>query len=211
MTAPEHGKHGISAFLVEKGIAGFEVGKVEDKMGLRASDTAELIFRDCKVSEENLLGEENEGFKIALATLDGGRISIAAQAMGIAQGCLDEALPYAKGRKQFGKPIADFQPVQWMIADMATEIRAARVSTYRAAWMKDQGLRVTKEAAQAKLLASEVANRAAYKAVQIFGAYGYIKDFPVERFYRDARITTIYEGTSEIQRLVIAREEFRGS
>ncbi len=207
MTAPERGKQGISAFLVEKGTAGFEVGKVEDKMGLRASDTAELIFRDCKVSRENLLGEENEGLKIALTTLDGGRISIAAQAVGIAQGCLDEAIPYAKEREQFGKPIADFQPIQWMIADMATEISAARVSTYRAAWMKDNGMQVTKEAAQAKLLASETANRAAYKAGQIFGAYGYIRDFPIERFYRDARITTIYEGTSEVQRLVIAREE----
>ncbi len=211
VTAPERGKQGISAFLVEKGTAGFEVGKVEDKMGLRASDTAELIFRDCKVPRENLLGEENEGLKIALTALDGGRISIAAQAVGIAQGCLDEAVQYAKERRQFGKLIADFQPIQWMIADMATEIRAARVSTYRAAWMKDHGMQVTKEAAQAKLLASETANRAAYRAGQIFGAYGYIRDFPIERFYRDARVTTIYEGTSEIQRLVIAREEFRES
>jgi butyryl-CoA dehydrogenase len=207
VTAPERGKHGLSAFLVEKGIPGFEIGKIEEKMGLRASDTAELIFQDCRVSAENLLGEENEGFKIALSTLDRGRIGIAAQAVGIAQGCLEEAIRYAKERRQFGRPIADFQAIQWMIADMATETEAARLLTYRAAWIRDQGRRVTKEASQAKLFASEVANRAAYRAGQIFGGYGYTKDFPVERFYRDARITTIYEGTSEIQRFVIAREE----
>ena len=206
VTAPERGKHGISAFLVEKGTAGFEVGKVEDKMGLRASDTAELIFQDCKVARENLLGDENGGYGIALSALEGGRIGIAAQAVGIAQGCLEEAVRYAKERRQFGRPIAEFQAIQWMIADMATEIEAARLLTRRAARKKDLGMRVTKEAAQAKLFASETANRAAYKAGQIFGGYGYIKDFPVERFYRDARITTIYEGTSEIQRLVIARE-----
>ena len=175
-------------------------------MGLRSSDTAELIFQDCKVARENLLGDENGGYGIALSALEGGRIGIAAQAVGIAQGCLEEAVRYAKERRQFGRPIAEFQAIQWMIADMATEIEAARLLTRRAARKKDLGMRVTKEAAQAKLFASETANRAAYKAGQIFGGYGYIKDFPVERFYRDARITTIYEGTSEIQRLVIARE-----
>lgn len=207
VTAPGRGKHGISAFLVDKGTAGFDVGKVEDKMGLRSSDTAELIFQDCKVAGENLLGDENEGYGIAIATLEGGRIGIAAQAVGIAQGCLEEAVRYAKERRQFGRPIAEFQAIQWMIADMATEIEAARLLAGRAAAKKDLGMRVTREAAQAKLFASEAANRAAYRAGQIFGGYGYIKDFPVERFYRDARITTIYEGTSEIQRLVIAREE----
>lgn len=211
VTAEGRGKHGISAFLVEKGTPGFQVGKIEEKMGLRASDTAELVFQDCRVSRANLLGAENEGFKLALTTLDGGRIGIAAQAVGIAQGCLDEAVRYAKERRQFQRPIADFQAVQWMISDMATEIAAARFLTYRAAWLRDQGKRVTKAASQAKLYASEAANRAAYKAGQIFGGYGYLRDFPVERFYRDARIATIYEGTSEIQRLVIAREELRGA
>ncbi len=211
VTAPEYGKHGISAFLVEKGAPGFEVGRVEEKMGLKASDTAELIFQNCKVSAENLLGTENEGFRIALSALDGGRIGIAAQSVGIAQGCLEEALRHAKERKQFGRPIAEFQAIQWMIADMGTEIEAARLLTYRAAKRRDLGKRVTREAAQAKLFASETANRAAYKAVQIFGGSGYIQGSAVERFYRDARITTIYEGTSEIQRLVIAREELKDS
>ena len=199
------GKKGISAFVVEKGTTGFSVGKLEDKLGLRASDTAELLFQDCRIPKENLLGVENEGFKIALSTLEGGRIGIAAQALGIARGCLEESLAYAKQRRQFGHPIADFQAVQWMLADMATEIDAAELLTYRAAWLRQQGKKVTKEAAMAKLFASEAANRIAYKAVQIFGGYGYIKEFPVERFYRDARITTLYEGTSEIQRLIIAR------
>ncbi len=211
VTAPENRKNGISAFLVEKGTPGFEVGRIDEKMGLRASDTAELIFQDCKVPAVNRLGEENQGFKIAMSALDGGRIGIAAQSVGIAQGCLEEAVRYAQARKQFGKPIAEFQAIQWMIADMATEIEAARLLTYRAARRRDQGERVTREAAQAKLFASETANRAAYKAVQIFGGSGYIQGSPVERFYRDARITTIYEGTSEIQRLVIAREELKNS
>jgi alkylation response protein AidB-like acyl-CoA dehydrogenase len=206
VTSPEKGKHGISAFLVEKRTPGFSVGKLEDKMGLRSSDTAELIFQDCAVPAENLLGAENEGLKIALNTLEGGRIGIAAQALGIAQACLEEATLYAKQRHQFGRPIGEFEAVRFMLADMAMEIQAARLLTYRAAHHRQNGRRVALEASQAKLLASEAANRAAYKAVQIFGGYGYIKDFSVERYYRDARITTLYEGTSEIQRLVIARE-----
>ncbi len=210
VTDPSLGKKGISAFIVEKGFSGFSVGKVEDKLGLRSSDTAELIFQDCRVPRENLLGEENEGLKIALMTLDGGRIGIAAQAVGIAQGCLEESLAYAKERRQFGRPIAEFQAVQWMLADMATEIDAARLLTYRAAWMRQRGENVTQAAAMAKLFASEAANRIAYKAVQIFGGYGFTKDFAVERLFRDARVTTLYEGTSEIQRLVIARQLIQG-
>ncbi|MGH7273027.1 MAG: acyl-CoA dehydrogenase [Nitrospiria bacterium] len=206
VTAPEQGKHGISAFLVEKGTPGFLVGKLEDKMGLRSSDTAELIFQDCPVPKETLLGVENEGFKIALSTLDGGRIGIAAQALGIAQACLEEATRYARERHQFGRPIGDFEAIRFMLSDMVMEIQAARLLTYRAAHRRQQGQKITLHSAQAKLLASEMSNRVAYKAVQIFGGYGYIKDFPVERYYRDARITTLYEGTSEIQRLVIARE-----
>ncbi len=210
VTRPSRGKEGISAFIVEKGIPGFSVGKLEDKLGLRASDTAGLIFQDCRVPKENLLGEEDAGFKITLATLDGGRIGIAAQAVGIAQACLAESLIYSKQRQQFGRPIGDFQAVQWMLADMATEIDAARLLTYRAAWLSQQGKRVTKEAAMAKLFASEAANRIAYKAVQIFGGYGYMKELAVERFFRDARVTTLYEGTSEIQRLIIAHHLIQG-
>lgn len=205
VTDSTRGKKGISAFIVEKETPGVAVGKLEDKLGLRSSDTAELLFQDCFVPAENLLGVENEGFKIALSTLDGGRIGIASQSLGIAQGCLEEGLAYAKQRHQFDQPIANFQAIQWMLADMATEIDAARLLTYRAAGLRQEGKRVTKEAAMAKLYASEAANRIAYKGVQIFGGYGYIKEFPVERFFRDARITTLYEGTSEIQRLVIAR------
>lgn len=205
VTDPARGKKGISAFIVEKSFPGFVVGKIEDKMGLRGSDTAELIFQGCRVPGENLLGVKNEGFKIALTTLDGGRIGIAAQALGIAQGCLEAATAYAKERKQFGQAIAGYQAIQWMLADMKTEIDAARLLTHRAAWRRQRGEPVTAIAAQAKLYASEMANRVAYKAVQIFGGYGFIKDFPVERLYRDARITTLYEGTSEIQRMVIAR------
>ena len=210
VTDPSRGKKGISAFVVEKGTPGFSVEKLEDKLGLRSSDTAELLFRDCRVPKENLLGVENEGFKIALSTLDGGRIGIAAQALGIAQGCLEESLAYAKQRRQFGQQIGEFQAIQWMLADTATEIDAARLLTYRAAWLRQQGKKVTEAASMAKLFASEAANRIAYKAVQIFGGYGYMKEFPVERFYRDARITTLYEGTSEIQRLVIARHIVHG-
>lgn len=209
VTDGARGKQGISAFIIEKNTPGFSVGKIEDKMGLRASDTVELLFQDCRVPVENLLGGENEGFKIALATLDVGRIGIAAQALGLAQGCLDQALAHAKQRQQFGQPIGNFQAIQWMLADMATEIEAARCLTYRAASLYQQGGKVTKEAAMAKLFSSEAANRAAYKAVQIFGGYGYMKNFDVERLFRDARITTIYEGTSEIQHRVIARQLLR--
>jgi butyryl-CoA dehydrogenase len=205
VTDPTKGKKGISAFVVEKNTPGFSVGRLEDKLGLRSSDTASILFEDCHIGRENLLGEEGDGFRIALATLDGGRIGIAAQALGIAQGCLEESLGHAKQRQQFGRPIADFQAIQWMLADMAAEIDAARLMIYRAAWLAQQGRSVTQAAAMAKLFASEAANRIAYKAVQIFGGYGYTKEFPVERYYRDARITTLYEGTSEIQRLVIAR------
>lgn len=210
VTDPAKGKKGISAFIVEKNSPGFVVGKLEDKLGLRSSDTASLLFEDCRVPGENLLGTEGEGFTIALATLDGGRIGIAAQALGIAQGCLEESVGYAQQRRQFGRAIAEFEAIQWMLADMATEIDAARLLTYRAAWLAEQGRAFTKEAAMAKLFASEAANRAAYKAIQIFGGYGYTKEFAVERFFRDARITTIYEGTSEIQRLVIARRLIHG-
>jgi len=205
VTEPTQGKQGLSAFLIETNTPGFVIGRVEDKLGLRSSETVALTFEECRVPRENRLGEEGQGFKIALATLDGGRIGIAAQALGIAQGCLDESLSYAAQRRQFGQPIADFQAIQWMLADMVTEIDAARLLTYRAAWLQQQGKKVTQAAAMAKLFASEAANRAAYKAVQIHGGYGYIKDFAVERFFRDARVTTLYEGTSEIQRLVIAR------
>jgi butyryl-CoA dehydrogenase len=210
VTDPAKGKKGISAFIVEKNSPGFVVGKLEDKLGLRSSDTASLLFEDCRVPGENLLGTEGEGFAIALATLDGGRIGIAAQALGIAQGCLEESVAYAQQRRQFGRAIAEFEAIQWMLADMATEIDAARLLTYRAAWLAGQERTFTKEAAMAKLFASEAANRAAYKAIQIFGGYGYTKEFAVERFFRDARITTIYEGTSEIQRLVIARRLIHG-
>jgi butyryl-CoA dehydrogenase len=205
VTDPLREKRGISAFIVETASPGFTVGKLEEKLGLCGSDTAELIFEDCRVPKENLLGEVNEGFKIALATLDGGRIGIAAQAVGIAQGCLEASITYARERRQFGKPIATFQSIQWMLADMKTEIDAARLLTHRAAWTRQKGEDVTMMAAQAKLYASEMANRVAYKGIQIFGGYGYIKEFPVERFFRDARVTTLYEGTSEIQRMVIAR------
>jgi butyryl-CoA dehydrogenase len=210
VTDPAQGKRGISAFIVETNSPGFVVGKLEDKLGLRSSDTASLLFEDCRVPHQNLLGTEGEGFRIALATLDGGRIGIAAQALGIAQGCLEESVAYAQQRHQFGRAIAEFEAIQWMLADMATEIDAARLLTYRAAWLAQQGRTFTKEAAMAKLFASEAANRAAYKAIQIFGGYGYTKEFAVERFFRDARITTLYEGTSEIQRLVIARHLIHG-
>jgi alkylation response protein AidB-like acyl-CoA dehydrogenase len=209
VTDPSSGKNGISAFLVERQTSGYVVDKIEDKLGLNASETAALRFENCRVPRENLLGHEGEGFRIALETLDGGRIGIAAQALGIAQACLEESLSYSQERKQFGEPIANFQAIQWMLADMATEIDAARLLTYRAASLQQQGKNVTREAAMAKLFASESSNRAAYKAVQIFGGYGYIKDFPVERFFRDARVTTLYEGTSEIQRLIIARQLLR--
>ncbi|MCD6281485.1 MAG: acyl-CoA dehydrogenase [Deltaproteobacteria bacterium] len=205
-TNPEKGNRGLSAFIVEKEFPGFHVGKKEKKMGLRASNTVELIFDDCRIPKENLVGKEGQGFKIAMVALDSGRIGIASQSIGIARACLDEAVKYSRDRKQFGKSIGSFQAISWMIADMATEIEAARWLVLSAADKKDCGLRFTKEASMAKLFASEVANRAAYKALQVHGGYGYIKDFKVERLYRDARVTTIYEGTSEVQRIVISRE-----
>jgi butyryl-CoA dehydrogenase len=200
-------KHkGIAAFIVEKGTPGFSVGKLERKLGIRGSDTAQLIFDNCRVPAANLLGEVGQGFKIALSTLDGGRISIAAQAVGIARACLEDSLAYAKQREAFGKKVADFQAIQWMLADMATEIDAARLLTWRAAALKDAGEEHVLAAAQAKLFASDVAVKASRDCVQIFGGYGYLKDFPAERHYRDAKITEIYEGTSEIMKLVIAEE-----
>ena len=205
-TSPEKGSKGLSAFIVEKGTPGFSIGTKEDKMGLRASNTVELLFEDCKVPKENLLGKEGIGFKIAMTALDSGRIGIASQALGITRACLDESIRYAKERKQFGKAISSFQAIQWMIADMGTGIEAASLLILSAAWRKDQGMPFTKEASMAKLFASELANKSAYLAMQIHGGYGYLKDFKVERLYRDARATSIYEGTSEIQRIVIARE-----
>jgi butyryl-CoA dehydrogenase len=199
-------RKGIAAFIVEKGTPGFSVGKLEKKLGIRGSDTAQLIFQDARVPAANLLGEASEGYKIALSTLDGGRISIAAQAVGIARACLEDSLAYAKQREAFGKKIADFQAIQWMLADMATEIDAARLLTWRAAAMKDAGEDYILAAAEAKLFASDVAVKASRDCVQIFGGYGYLKDFPAERHYRDAKITEIYEGTSEIMKLVIAEE-----
>jgi butyryl-CoA dehydrogenase len=196
--------HGISAFVVEKGTPGFHVGKEEDKMGLRGSDTVELIFEDCRVPEENLLGNEGDGFVIAMASLDGGRIGIASQSVGLGQACLDAAVSYAKERVQFNKPISQFQGIRWMIADMATQIEAARLLTFNAAAMRDRGENFSAAASMAKVFASEMANKVAYQALQIHGGYGYIKEYPVERFYRDARVLTIYEGTSEIQRIVVA-------
>ena len=209
VTDPAAGKHGISAFAVEKGTPGFRAGKKENKMGLRASDTAEVVMEDCHLSDAQRLGPEGQGFVDAMRVLDGGRISIAALALGMARGAYEAALAYAAERKQFGKPIAEFQAVQFMLADMATEIDAAALLTYRAAWMKDQGAKTTKESSMAKLFASEVGVRAADRALQIFGGYGYVKDFPVEKYYRDVKLCTIGEGTSEIQRLVIARELLR--
>ncbi len=199
-------KHkGISAFVVEKGTPGFYVGKQEEKMGLLASDTVELIFEDCRVPAENLLGQEGDGFTVAMTSLDGGRIGIASQSVGLSQACLDAAISYARERVQFNKPIGQFQGISWMIADMATQVEAARLLTFNAAAMKDRGENFTAAASMAKLFASETANQVAYKALQIHGGYGYTKDFPIERYYRDARVFTIYEGTSEIQRTVIAK------
>ena len=198
--------HGLSAFIVEKDAKGFRPGKKENKLGLRASDTAELIFEDCFVPTENLLGHEGDGFIDAMRILDGGRISIAALSLGMAEGAYEAALKYSKERKQFGKPISDFQAIQWKLADMATEIEAAKLLTLRAAAMKDAGLKTTLESSMAKLYASEVAVRSANEGVQIHGGYGFIKDYPAEKFYRDVKLCTIGEGTSEIQRLVIARQ-----
>ena len=213
VTDPEKKQHGISAFIVEKGTPGFRPGKKENKLGLRASDTSEVVFTDCRVPSENLLGKEGEGFINSLQILDGGRISIASLGLGMAQGAYEAALRYAKQRKQFGKPIAEFEAIQFKLADMATEIEAARLLTYQAAWLADRALasgdaqaRFTRESSMAKLYAGEVAVRVANEAVQIHGGYGFIKDYPVEKYYRDAKLCTIGEGTSEIQRLVIARQ-----
>ncbi len=197
---------GLSAFLLTRGTPGFTVGRSEEKMGLCASDTVELLFDDCRIPKENLLGKDGSGFKIAMVALDSGRIGIASQSLGIARACLAESIQYARARRQFGKSIASFQAIQWMIADTAAEIEAANWLTLYAADRKDQGLPFTKEASMAKLFASEMVNRAAYRAVQIHGGYGYMKEYKVERLYRDARVTSIYEGTSEVQRIVIARE-----
>lgn len=205
LTDPKSKHHGTSAFIIEKDFPGFSTGKKEKKMGIRASTTTEIIFDNVMVPAENRLGEEGQGFKIAMMTLDGGRNGIAAQAVGIAQGALDAAAAYAKERKQFGKPIAANQGVSFKLADMATAVEAARLLTYQAAWLESNGLPYGKESAMSKLFAGDTAMKVTTEAVQIFGGYGYTKDYPVERFMRDAKITQIYEGTQEIQRLVISR------
>ncbi|MEK7283243.1 MAG: acyl-CoA dehydrogenase family protein [Acidobacteriota bacterium] len=205
VTDKGRGKHGISAFVLEAGMQGFRAGRKENKMGCRASDTAELVMADCRVPDANRLGEEGQGFVDALRILDGGRIGIGALGVGIAQGAFEQATRYARGRRQFDRPIADFQAVQWLLADSAVEIHASRLLVQRAAWLKDTGQEVTCAASMAKLFSSETAVRVANRAVQIHGGYGYVKEYPVERAYRDAKICTIGEGTSEIQRLVIAR------
>ncbi len=203
-TDKSKGHQGITAFIVEKGTPGFTFGKKEHKLGIRASSTYELVFEDCRVPKENILGKNGAGFKVAIKTLDGGRIGIAAQALGIAQGAFEQALHYAKIREQFGRSISSFQGLQWMLADMHTQIEAARLLVYRAAWLKDNDLPHSKEAAMAKLFASETAMWVTTRAVQIFGGYGYTREYAVERMMRDAKITEIYEGTSEVQRIVIA-------
>ena len=211
VTDREKGRHGISAFIVEKGTPGFRPGKKENKLGMRASDTSEVVFSDCSVPEENLLGKQGDGFVNSLQILDGGRISIGALALGMAEGAAEAATKYAQERKQFGKPIAEFEGIQFKLADMATEISAAQMLVYHAAWLADRslsnggGIRFTRESSMAKLYASEAAVRVAGEAVQVFGGYGFIKDYPAEKFYRDVKLCTIGEGTSEIQRLVIAR------
>jgi alkylation response protein AidB-like acyl-CoA dehydrogenase len=207
LTDKSKNSHGISAFIVEKGTPGFKPGKKENKLGLRASDTSELIFTDCKVPAENLLGAEGDGFIGSLKILDGGRISIAALGLGMAQGALDAAIKYSKQRKQFGQTISEFQAIQFKLADMATQVEAARLLVYQAAWLADRkDVRFTRESSMAKLFASEVAVRVANECVQIHGGYGFIKDYPAEKFYRDVKLCTIGEGTSEIQKLVIARQ-----
>ncbi len=205
-TDQEKGTQGISSFIVEKGTSGFKPGRDEKKMGLKGSVTSELFFEGCRIPAANLLGKENEGFKQFLATLDAGRIAIAAMAVGLAQGALERAVDYAKGREQFGQPIANFQAIRWMIADMATEIDAARLMVHRAVWRKECGDRFTKEASMAKLFATEMSERVCRQAIQIHGGYGYIREYEVERMYRDQRLCSIGEGTNEIQRLVISRE-----
>jgi butyryl-CoA dehydrogenase len=210
-TEPSHGRKGISAFIIERGTAGLRVGKVENKLGVRASDTAAVQIEDVRVPKENLLGQLNGSFYDVLTVLQGGRVGIGAMAVGIAQGALEESIKYARMRQQFGKPIAEFEAIQWMLADMATEIDAARLLVYRAARLKDRGMPFVIAASEAKLYAAETAMRAATKAIQIHGGYGYIKDYPVERYFRDAKICEIGEGTSEIQRMVIAKGLLRGA
>jgi butyryl-CoA dehydrogenase len=204
-TDKSKGAKGISAFLLTKDVPGFAVGKHENKLGIRSSSTTEMVFTDCRVPASALLGVENKGLNIALATLDGGRIGIAAQAVGIAEGALDEAVKYAKERVQFGQKLAEFEAIQFMIAEMATEVEVAKTMLYRVAWMKDKKMRVTKDSAIIKLFAAEMSHRVCHKALQIHGGYGYMKEYRVERLYRDQRITEIYEGTSEIQKVVISR------
>jgi len=206
MTDKSKGTKGISAILVEKDTKGFKVGQLEDKLGLRGSHTAELIFEDCRVPKENLLGEEGKGFTGAMNILDRGRTAIGAMSVGIARGAFEDALEYAKQRQQFGRPIGKFQAIQWMLSDMATEIDAARLLVFRAADMEDKNIRFTKEASMAKLFASEMAMRATVKGMQILGGYGYTREYPLERYYRDIKLCTIGEGTSEVQRMVIARQ-----
>ncbi len=206
VTDRSKGKHGISAFIVEQGTKGFRPGKKENKLGCRASDTSEIIMEDCRIPGGNLLGKEGEGFVDAMKILDGGRISIASLALGMSQGAFDAALAYSKERQQFDQPISSFQAIQWYLADMATRIEASRLLTYRAAVLKDSGANTTRESAMAKLFAGETSVYVADRAVQIFGGYGFVKDFPVEKFYRDVKLCTIGEGTSEIQRMVIARQ-----
>jgi butyryl-CoA dehydrogenase len=210
-TDPERAHRGISAFLIEKGTPGFLVPKVEDKLGLRASDTAEFVFEGCRVPTANRLGTEGQGFKIAMQTIDRGRIGIAAQAVGIARAALEASVAYAKERRSFGVPIGQHQMIQWMLADMATGVDAARLLTWRAAALKDGGKPFATAASMAKLFASETAMRVTTDAIQVHGGYGYMKDYPVERFFRDAKITQIYEGTSQIQRLVVARSLFEAT
>jgi alkylation response protein AidB-like acyl-CoA dehydrogenase len=205
-TDKDKGAKGISAFIVEKNTPGFKIGQLEDKLGLRGSHTAELIFEDCRIPRKNLLGEEDLGFIGAMNILDRGRTAIGAMSVGIARGALEDSIEYAKQREQFGRPIGKFQAIQWKIADMATEIDAARLLVYRAAYLEDQNVRFTKEAAMAKLFASEMAMRAAREAIQIFGGYGYTKDYPLERYFRDVKLCEIGEGTSEVQHMVIARQ-----
>jgi len=204
-TDKDKGAKGISAFLVEKDTKGFKVGQLEDKLGLRGCRTAELIFEDCRVPKENILGEENKGFYGVMDTLDRGRTAVGAMSVGIARGALEESLEYANQREQFGRPIGKFQAIRWMIADMATEVDAARLLVHRAAFLEDQGLPFSKESAMAKLFASEMAMRATRNAIQIFGGYGYTREYPVERYFRDIKLCEIGEGTSEIQRIVIAK------
>jgi butyryl-CoA dehydrogenase len=209
MTDKAKGHKGITAFVLDMKWKGVSLGKPEHKMGIKASPTSSIVLEDVRIPARNRLGAEGDGFKVAMHTLDGGRIGIAAQAIGIARAALEDALAYSKDRKQFGQPICDFQAIQWMLADMASEIDAARLLTWRAAWMKDRKMRHSKESSMAKLYASEAAMRAAGKGIQIHGGYGYIKEYPAERHFRDAKITEIYEGTSEIQRLVIASSLLR--